>query len=166
MADGKLEPAAKAEEGKREAAGKAEEGKRLPAAKEECKPEEEEVAMVTERVPGSFIERVQTDPTPRPRPITEPFFLSKPKLLKKMETLNYNLNKLVDLEENVLRQVAAKGHAHVVVKFTDGIKKIFPLPGYYIRRLIRLREKNLFHYRFCSLPFICKEATRNLKSFL
>lgn len=145
-AEGKLDPAAKLEgkreaatkaEGKREAAAKAEgkpepvangEGKRLPSAKEEGKPEE--VAMVTERVPDSFINRVRTLPTLRPRPITEAFFLSRPKLLKKMETLNYNLNKLVDLEENVLRQVAAKGHADVVVKYTDGIKKIYPLPGY------------------------------------
>ncbi|XP_066371908.1 uncharacterized protein [Miscanthus floridulus] len=119
-------PAAKLE-AKRQAAIKAE-GKREPVANGEGKPEE--VAMVTERVPDSFINRVRALPTLRPRPITEAFFLSRPKLLKKMETLNYNLNKLVDLEENVLRQVAAKGHADVVVKYTDGIKKIYPLPGY------------------------------------
>ena len=99
------------------------------AAKEEGKLDEP--VLVTERVPQSFIRRIRTLPTQRPRPLTEAFILNKPELLQRCQTLNYNLNKLVDLEQNVLRQVDAKGYAEVVVKYTDdGIKKIYPLPGY------------------------------------
>lgn len=102
------------------------EGKREPAAKEEGKGKpEEEVAMVTERVPQSFINRARTDPAPRPRPITElPLHLRRPRILKMVEILNQH----VDLEQNVLRQADTKGYAEVVVRYDDGVKNMYPLP--------------------------------------
>lgn len=87
------------------------------------------VSVKTKLVPADYIESLLQRPLRRPKPRSESFFERFPELRETTLAHSAQINALVDVQEDMLRQHHNKGYAKVgVERFDNGLRRLFILP--------------------------------------
>ncbi|CAN6363561.1 unnamed protein product [Urochloa humidicola] len=93
------------------------------------KPEPKVVAVRTEKVDDYYIQYLLKNPMKRPKPLPKGLLERFPDPPESLTADIAVINKVIDLDEYIVKQYYDKGHAIVRVEYLDnGRKRLFMLP--------------------------------------